>query len=655
MERKRCGLFAVLLMVVMMVTTVLSMPAGVYAAEKDKKVNIEVDSKTSDSITLKVEDEYVYAIQVEENDELTWMWAEDKQYVKDEKTQKVTKVTFSGLEADTEYVFGKRLEKDEVDEDKIITQQIKTAIKENPATTKATEVTTESTEPTTEATEPTTEATEPTTEATEPTTEATEPTTEATEPTTEATEPTTKATEPATEPATKDTESATKATESTTGAKEPTTKETEPSVKPGEDKPAQVSKPEKMAETPVKKAVTDVSITLETPKTVPQEGNKVLYGLYISDGEIQWKEDGVFGDLTQGTEYKFVLGEFKGKDVVALSEPTTIKTLSAAAAAPNTPGMAARTETTITLAAIENGEYGIVQADAVAEGGEQISAQSEENILWQESPEFTGLNPNTEYLFKVRVKFDAATAMESLASDSVMYKTLLPFEGSTITGVAVDGAYESGTKLTATAVGNGMDNVNPAEGDSRWIPRTWNWGEGKDVLNQWKDGYTIPFTLVEVGNYRLSVEFEREEYTGGTWKATNVFNTVVIPFKVTAAPVTVYTITATAGANGTISPQGNITVANGNGVEFTFKPNNGYKVSKVYVDGYEVKVSNNKYAFKAVDANHTISVTFEQARKIDSPKTGDTMNVTVVLAVLIISALLLVGIFVYNQNKNKKR
>ena len=154
MERKRCGLFAVLLMVVMMVTTVLSMPAGVYAAEKDKKVNIEVDSKTSDSITLKVEDEYVYAIQVEENDELTWMWAEDKQYVKDEKTQKVTKVTFSGLEADTEYVFGKRLEKDEVDEDKIITQQIKTAIKENPATTKATEVTTESTDPTTEATEP---------------------------------------------------------------------------------------------------------------------------------------------------------------------------------------------------------------------------------------------------------------------------------------------------------------------------------------------------------------------------------------------------------------------------------------------------------------------------------------------------------------------
>ena len=70
------------------------------------------------------------------------------------------------------------------------------------------------------------------------------------------------------------------------------------------------------------------------------------------------------------------------------------------------------------------------------------------------------------------MKFDAATAMESLASESFTYQTLVPFEGSTVTGVAMDGVYVSGTKLTATAVGNGMDNVNPVEGDSRWIPRT---------------------------------------------------------------------------------------------------------------------------------------------------------------------------------------
>ena len=78
--------------------------------------------------------------------------------------------------------------------------------------------------------------------------------------------------------------------------------------------------------------------------------------------------------------------------------------------------------------------------------------------------------------------------------------------------------------------------MNPVEGDSRWVPRTWNWGQ--KAFNSWKDNYTIPFTLVEVGNYRLSVDFEREDYTGGAWKASGEVKTYTIPFKVTAAPVT---------------------------------------------------------------------------------------------------------------------
>ncbi len=650
MKRKKLRLFAVLLMAVLMMTTAFSVPAGVYAAEKNEKVNIEVDSKNSDSITLKAEDGYVYAIQIADGDELIWKWAEEKQYTKDEKTQKTT-VTFSDLEADEEYTFGKRLKTEDAAVEPI-TEKIRTNPEETTLTTKSTEGTTE---PTTESTEPTTESTEPTTESTEPTTESTKSTesaTESTEPTTESTkstEPTTESTEPTTE-STKSTEPATKATEpETETVKSTKPSDTEPPLNPEDKEPESAAVPEKMAETPVKKAATDTSIILNTAKTAPQEGHKIGYGRYISDTEIQWNEDGVFENLAPATEYQFVLGELKGNDVAAVSEPVTIKTLASAAAAPGTPGMAARTETTITLAAIENGEYGIALADAVAGGEAQISAQSEEDILWQESPEFTGLNPNTEYLFKVRIKYNAAEAMESLASESIMYKTLLPFEGSTVTGIAVDGAYVSGTKLTAAAVGNGMDNVNPAEGDSRWIPRTWNWG--KDSFNQWKDGYTIPFTLVQVGNYRLSVDFEREEYTGGAWKATGVIGTVTIPFKVTEAPVTVYTITATAGANGTITPQGNVTVANGKDVEFTFKPNSGYKISKVYIDGYEVKVENNKYAFKSVNANHTVSVTFEQARKIDSPKTGDSINMTAAIGILIVSAILLAGIFVYSRKK----
>ena len=102
-----------------------------------------------------------------------------------------------------------------------------------------------------------------------------------------------------------------------------------------------------------------------------------------------------------------------------------------------------------------------------------------------------------------------------------------------------------------------------------------------------------------------------------------------------------------------INPQGNITAEQGKDYTFTFTPYNGYKVSKVYVDGYEVKAENNQYTFKAVNANHTISVTFEQARKIDSPRTGDNMKTTPVIILMIVSATLLLGIFVYGRKKNK--
>ena len=57
--------------------------------------------------------------------------------------------------------------------------------------------------------------------------------------------------------------------------------------------------------------------------------------------------------------------------------------------------------------------------------------------------------------------------------------------------------------------------------------------------------------------------------------------------------------------------------------------------------------------FKAINANHTISVTFEQARKIDSPKTGDNMKTTPAIVLLVVSAALLLGVFVYGRKKNK--
>ena len=66
MEQKKSRLFALLLMTVLMITGIFAAPAGAWALEENKKENIKADSVTTDSIILKVEDGYEYAIQKKE-------------------------------------------------------------------------------------------------------------------------------------------------------------------------------------------------------------------------------------------------------------------------------------------------------------------------------------------------------------------------------------------------------------------------------------------------------------------------------------------------------------------------------------------------------------------------------------------------------------
>jgi hypothetical protein len=77
----------------------------------------------------------------------------------------------------------------------------------------------------------------------------------------------------------------------------------------------------------------------------------------------------------------------------------------------------------------------------------------------------------------------------------------------------------------------------------------------------------------------------------------------------TFAPVPTFTITASAGANGSISPSGAVTVNQGASQAFTIAPAAGYAVSSVTVDGTSVGVVTT-YTFSNVQANHTISAAF---------------------------------------------
>jgi len=76
------------------------------------------------------------------------------------------------------------------------------------------------------------------------------------------------------------------------------------------------------------------------------------------------------------------------------------------------------------------------------------------------------------------------------------------------------------------------------------------------------------------------------------------------------APLPVYTIIASAGPNGSISPSGAISVYHGETQVFDITPDYGYRVANVYVDGTSVG-NLRRYTFTDVTADHTISATFD--------------------------------------------
>ena len=75
-----------------------------------------------------------------------------------------------------------------------------------------------------------------------------------------------------------------------------------------------------------------------------------------------------------------------------------------------------------------------------------------------------------------------------------------------------------------------------------------------------------------------------------------------------------FTITPTAGANGTVSPATPVKVNSGASQTFTITPATGCQVSSVLVDGASVGAVTS-YAFSDVTTNHTISASFAAANQ----------------------------------------
>ncbi len=97
----------------------------------------------------------------------------------------------------------------------------------------------------------------------------------------------------------------------------------------------------------------------------------------------------------------------------------------------------------------------------------------------------------------------------------------------------------------------------------------------------------------------------------------------------TTVTVNPFSIIATAGANGSISPSGTTYVASGGSQTYTITPNTGYSISGVLVDGSSVGPVSS-YTFSSVTANHTITASFSvntyTLAASASPSAGGTVS-----------------------------
>jgi hypothetical protein len=83
----------------------------------------------------------------------------------------------------------------------------------------------------------------------------------------------------------------------------------------------------------------------------------------------------------------------------------------------------------------------------------------------------------------------------------------------------------------------------------------------------------------------------------------------------------IFTIIATAGAHGSITPSGTTAVNFGSSQTYTITPDTGYTVADVLVDGASVGPATS-YTLVNVTANHTISATFKSAAFTVTPSAG---------------------------------
>ena len=235
------------------------------------------------------------------------------------------------------------------------------------------------------------------------------------------------------------------------------------------------------------------------------------------------------------------------------------------------------------------------------------------------------IDPNTGVLTPVKV--GSVSVIATKAGDNnyndvtgapfvLMIKPATPTGEPKYTKITTSGKTLKDVTLTIEG-----STLNPSDGKLEWVDDK---GEPlpDDTTVKANTTYKWRFTPDDDNYTTLTgeVELYHKSSSGGDWYDSY------------------YTIKATAGAGGSISPSGNVSVREGGDQTFTITPDKGYAVANVKIDGKSIGAVKS-YTFESVSSPHTIEAIFVKGTA--SASTGDSSNLPLWSALLLASTLAL--------------
>ena len=234
-------------------------------------------------------------------------------------------------------------------------------------------------------------------------------------------------------------------------------------------------------------------------------------------------------------------------------------------------------------------------------------------------------NTSTTFTIAMRVMPDVIRSMDiskmtEYPSASTCDRSFYMGSDGRVTARIFDGSSRTVTSSTALSAGSWTHILMTGNGSSLKI-----------YINGSLEG-TVPAgsatTSYDSPEFVLGQAQETSSFFEGQIYDVRLFDYVLSDSEIAAlagGTGTTYTITASAGTGGSITPSGSVLVTEGMNKTFSIQPNSGYEITDVLVDGGSVGAVSS-YTFMGVDADHSISASFTAIATIDLTISGLTAS-----------------------------